>query len=174
MTKPPPPSDFAHTVASERPFLSRLARRFRGQLDPDDLVQDTMTRALKYEERFKKGTNQRAWLATILTRLALDGLGRAYRKHEIAGEIETLAAPEADDADAWWMDLEVKAICEACARINPKACTVFRMFHCEGLSYSEIAERLGMAKPTVGTSLYRARTAIRRILEKDRKENADD
>ena len=44
-------------------FRSRLTRQ---RQDAEDLVQDTLVKALRFAERFEQGTNLKAWLYTIL------------------------------------------------------------------------------------------------------------
>lgn len=41
-------------------------RLTRNQADAEDLVQDTVVKALRFENRFERGTNLKAWLYTIL------------------------------------------------------------------------------------------------------------
>src|SRR5947209_12415575 len=60
-------SDFAlferHIDALYRSAL-RLTRKPE---DAEDLVQETYLRAYRYRNRFKPGTNEKAWLFTIMT-----------------------------------------------------------------------------------------------------------
>src|SRR5215211_5333252 len=55
-------------IEAEIPFLRQAARRWRHRetADADDLVQDTLIRALANAHLWEPGTNLRAWLVTIM------------------------------------------------------------------------------------------------------------
>ena len=48
------------------PLYATAMRLTRNRADAEDLVQDTVVRALRFRDRFEPGTNLRAWLYTIL------------------------------------------------------------------------------------------------------------
>jgi RNA polymerase sigma-70 factor (ECF subfamily) len=48
------------------PLFATAMRLTRNRADAEDLVQDTVVRALRFRDRFETGTNLRAWLYTIL------------------------------------------------------------------------------------------------------------
>ena len=48
------------------PMYATALRLTRNRSDAEDLVQDTIVKALRFSERFTPGTNLRAWLYTIL------------------------------------------------------------------------------------------------------------
>jgi RNA polymerase sigma-70 factor (ECF subfamily) len=48
------------------PLYATAMRLTRNRADAEDLVQDTLVRALRFRDRFEPGTNLRAWLYTIL------------------------------------------------------------------------------------------------------------
>ena len=48
------------------PLFATAMRLTRNRADAEDLVQDTLVRALRFQDRFEPGTNLRAWLYTIL------------------------------------------------------------------------------------------------------------
>jgi RNA polymerase sigma-70 factor (ECF subfamily) len=48
------------------PLFAMAMRLTRNRADAEDLVQDTLVRALRFRDRFEPGTNLRAWLYTIL------------------------------------------------------------------------------------------------------------
>jgi RNA polymerase sigma-70 factor (ECF subfamily) len=63
--------DHADTVAAGaleflEPLYATALRLTRNAADAEDLVQDTFVKALRFSERFKPGTNLKAWLYTIL------------------------------------------------------------------------------------------------------------
>src|SRR5437016_1162643 len=48
------------------PLFATAMRLTRNRADAEDLVQDTFVKAFRHSEQFKRGTNLRAWLYTIL------------------------------------------------------------------------------------------------------------
>jgi RNA polymerase sigma-70 factor (ECF subfamily) len=48
------------------PLFASALRLTRNRADAEDLVQDTLVKALRFSHRFEPGTNLRAWLYTIL------------------------------------------------------------------------------------------------------------
>jgi len=48
------------------PLYGTALRLTRNRADAEDLVQDTVVKALRFSDRFEPGTNLRAWLSTIL------------------------------------------------------------------------------------------------------------
>src|SRR5262245_17457990 len=77
-----PRDRFAHPTASNRedlllrelPVLRERARFLeRNQAGAEDLVQDTMEKALRSWARFKPGSSVRAWLLRIMQNQFIDG-----------------------------------------------------------------------------------------------------
>ena len=59
--------DISQQIENEIPFLRRAVRRWhREQADADDLVQDTLLRALASAHLYQPGSDLRAWLFTIM------------------------------------------------------------------------------------------------------------
>ena len=64
---PPTPDAFsAEVLGLLQPLYATALRLTRQRADAEDLVQDTMVKALRFRERFELGTNLKAWLYTIL------------------------------------------------------------------------------------------------------------
>src|SRR5260370_15829519 len=71
-------ADIAHLIEPVIPALRRYARTFvRDAADADDLVQDTLERAISRWHRRRSDGDTRTWLFTILHNLAVDHLRRA-------------------------------------------------------------------------------------------------
>src|SRR5258706_7704471 len=71
-------ADMAHLIEPVIPALRRYARTFvRGAADADDLVQDTLERAISRWHQRRSDGETRAWLFTILHNLAVNHLRRA-------------------------------------------------------------------------------------------------
>src|SRR6478672_8663424 len=105
-------SDFSRELAAQIPRLRRYARGLTH--DPhwaDDLVQDTLERALSRPRLFRPGSNLRAWLFTMLYRLYLNDLARERRS---AGPLEEeTAAMQGEPGEL--LDMQ-----NAMARLSPE------------------------------------------------------
>jgi len=56
----------AEVLGYLEPLYATALRLTRNRADAEDLVQDTVVKALRFSDRFARGTNMRAWLSTIL------------------------------------------------------------------------------------------------------------
>src|SRR5688572_4753771 len=56
----------AEVLGYLEPLYATALRLTRNRADAEDLVQDTFVKALRFSDRFERGTNLRAWLSTIL------------------------------------------------------------------------------------------------------------
>src|SRR5437588_11771710 len=73
-------TDFHHRLEQEIPRLRRYARALtRNAVRADDLVQETLVRALRKEHLWQAGTNLRAWLFTIMHNQNVNDVRRAMR-----------------------------------------------------------------------------------------------
>src|SRR5215470_1327388 len=78
-------SEFGCLVEQEIPRLRRYARALTRNLDrADDLVQDTLVRAISKSHLWQDGTNLRAWLFTIMHNQHVNSVRRSLRELERA------------------------------------------------------------------------------------------
>ncbi|HEY0253949.1 MAG TPA: RNA polymerase sigma factor [Kofleriaceae bacterium] len=153
---------FAEDVSA----LAQLARRLTGnRADADDLVQDTLERALRAEAKYAERGQRRGWLATILLNRFRDCRRNTSRHATPSAAIEYFAAPESEHAQAWQQvtDTDLSAALDT---LDPMFRRVYEL-HAEGLSYSAIARELNISINTVGTRLMRARHRLRDLLIRD-------
>jgi len=160
-------AEFEACVRTHTGTLYGLAMRLSGnKSDANDLVQDTFERALRHYGRLEPGTNERAWLCTILHHLFID-LCRRRRRERQKSEEEAREPPcdpaEPEDEPAW-ARITVTQVRAALEKLDEDFRVVYRMHAVEGLPYAEIAERLGIPKVTVGTRLLRARRKLKQLL----------
>jgi len=147
-------------------FALKLAR---SRDDAEDLVSDTVLRALERWEQYRLGTNIRAWLFTILYRVFVSrrrridarevpaGEGPDGRpRHEAVGE----ADPEGRFYDSF-LDEEVTRAIDALPE-EYRSAVVLSDVH--ELRYAEIAEILGVPEGTVKSRLFRGRRILQRKL----------
>lgn len=157
--------DLATQLTSHRSALHRSAKKLmRDAADADDLAHDAFERALRSLDRFTPGTNMRAWLYTIMVRLARDQFRRrrARRTEEI--DIEALPTPEEDVPLPAWCAITPDQIRAALTRVSPVLREVFELHELQHLAYLEIAERLNIPVNTVASRLRRARERLRDLL----------
>ena len=155
-------SGFQEGVQLAIPALRRYARALSSDADlADDLVQDTLVRALRSQHLFHGG-ELRNWLYTILTNLNRNRLRSLARRPTITA-IGDNDAPDASGPEAGGRDIE-----RALATLVEDQRTALLLVVLEGLSYREVAEVQGVPIGTVMSRVARARLQIRTYLENDR------
>ena len=161
--------------AAAMPFVDSLYntayRMTRNSEDAEDLVQETYLKAYKYYDKFKEGTNFKAWLFKILKNTFIN----SYRKRQA----EPLKSDFADIEDAFEnqvsdevtrrvknpeqellkdvLDEDVQRALEALPDDYRMAVILADL---EGFSYKEIAEILEVPLGTVMSRLYRGRKLL--------------
>ncbi|HWM88136.1 MAG TPA: sigma-70 family RNA polymerase sigma factor [Kofleriaceae bacterium] len=150
-------------------LLAAALRYTRNRADAEDLVQDTMTRALGAWSRFEPGSNCRAWLFRILTNGFISGYRRRRRHNRFAHETgdDAVAAFYGEDFDrvgnpeeqlmAGGLGDEVES---ALAELGEDYLKVVLLADLRGARYRDIATELGVPIGTVMSRLFRARRQL--------------
>jgi RNA polymerase sigma-70 factor (ECF subfamily) len=144
-----------------RSLYSTAHRMTRSPQDAEDLVQETYLRAYRAFDRYRPGTNIRAWLYTILHRARTDMLRRSGRRPEtveLAGDGPAVA-PEQHALLA-----EGEDVGQALAALPEAFRTAVVLRDVEEFSYQEIAGILDVPVGTVMSRIHRGRAALRRAL----------
>ena len=150
---------FREGIEAAVPALRRYARALtRNRELADDLVQDTLVRALRSEHLFHGG-DIRSWLYTILTNLNRNRL-RALARRPALQAIDDNDAPEAAGPEAGARDIE-----RALASLVDDQRSALLLVVLEGLSYREVAEVQGVPIGTVMSRLARARERLLAVLK---------
>jgi RNA polymerase sigma-70 factor, ECF subfamily len=147
----------------------------RNPSEAEDLVQDTLLKAMRAREQFKSGTNLKAWLLRILTNTFIN----KYRRGGL--ERSVLEGPDADPLVDGWVSAatmrqlrdpeqhallpiiegEVRRALDALPadfKLAVILCDV------EELTYEEIAQVMGCPIGTVMSRLHRGRKLLQRSL----------
>lgn len=149
-------------LAACLPQLHRYAHALTGDAAwADDLVQDTVERALGHTSPLRAHSNTRAWLMTILRHLYIDQL---RKRRELA----------LDADDPLWQRLEAPAgevdglllrdVQRALSRLPLEQREVLLLVALEQLSYHEASAILQVPVGTVMSRLSRAREHLRLLL----------
>jgi RNA polymerase sigma-70 factor, ECF subfamily len=149
-------------IEQEIPRLRRYARLFARDRDTaDDLVQESLLRALSGLHTFVPGTNMRAWLFTILHNVFRNDYRRAKRNPVQPNS--DLIADHAATAVRGNQEshMELTRVQAALSTLSEDFREVILLCGVEGLLYEEAAGVLGIPVGTVRSRLSRARSALR-------------
>jgi RNA polymerase sigma factor (sigma-70 family) len=142
------------------PRLRRYARALVGdRATADDLVQDTLERAWAKLHLYRRGTDLRAWLFTVMHNVHVNRVRAARPTDMLEDEMPELAqrAPQGDG-------LLVRDLDRAIARLPAEQSAVLLLVTLEEMSYDEVARALGIPIGTVMSRLSRAREKLRGMM----------
>lgn len=147
----------------------RVARRMCGSDDEAwDITQDAFLRAMQAMDRFDTDYRFFTWMYRIVSNLAINYSQKRKRRHEVRFEEDYAAdgfqSVEDQSGDLAMRDQLASAVERAVEKLSPGLRAVFVLRVDQQLSYSEIAESLGIAIGTVMSRLNRARHRIREEL----------
>ena len=153
---------FKKSVEATVPALRRYARALTRDADvADDLVQDTLVRALRSEHLFHGG-EVRCWLYTILTNLNRNRLRSLARRPTL------LPLEDNDTTDLTGPEVGGRDIERALGTLVEDQRSALLLVVLEGLTYREVAEVQGVPIGTVMSRLARARVQIKNYLDGER------
>jgi RNA polymerase sigma-70 factor, ECF subfamily len=156
-------------VLAAVPSLRAFAISLSGNVDrADDLVQETLLRALANIDSFQPGTNMSAWLFTILRNLFRSEYRKRRREVEDGdgSYAETLKSqPEQSSR------VEFEEFRTALAKLPPDQREALILVGASGFSYEEAADICGCAVGTIKSRVNRARSRLAELLAI---ESADD
>jgi len=157
--------DFAAEIAGlRRELYLRALFLAQDSFAADDLVQEAVERALLARARFQRGTHLKAWLGQILRNLFIDARRRAITRARFEHDAERVEPTTASPGGLLDL-LSGDDVVSAVERLEAAQRQVFMLACLEGLTYQEIAARIGVPVSTVGTRLLRAKRKLRRALE---------
>ncbi|HAJ04546.1 MAG TPA: RNA polymerase subunit sigma-70 [Brevundimonas sp.] len=154
--------EFQNGLVDLLPRLRRFARVVRSEdADAQDLVQQTVERALASRHTFRPGTRLDSWAFTIMRRIAIDH-GRSARRWSriLSPSSETDdRAPDRSIADED-ARADAMAMRDAIHRLPDDQRHAVALVLIEGLTYAEAAKVLGIPVGTLTSRLVRGRLAL--------------
>lgn len=154
-----PRDEIVEHLGSLRAFAVSLTRNGAAA---DDLVQETIVKAWKNFDKFKQGTNLRAWLFTIQRNTFYSQRRKA--KREVADSDGEMAAqlsvkPHHDGR------LAMKDFRVAFAELPVEQREALVLIGAEGMTYEEAAETCGVAIGTIKSRVNRGRKRLTELME---------
>ena len=150
----------AESIVELIPRLRRYARALTGDhAAADDLVQDTLERAWAKLHLYRRGTDLRAWLFTVMHNVYVNQLRAARPVVQLDEDMPELSQPgrESDGLELRDLDLAIR-------RLPPDQREVLLLVVLEDMRYDEAAGTLGIPIGTVMSRLARARERLRAML----------
>ena len=146
-------------IEAEIPFLHRVVRRwYRDAADADDLVQDTLLRAMAGAHLWQPGSNLRAWLVTIMRNQFLAAVAHDQRSRRA---MEMLDFGNGNAAPAVEARLMLRDVERVFRRLPAKQRAALLLAGVEGKSYADAARIMGLTADAVRCHLARARDRLR-------------
>ncbi len=155
----------------------------------EDLAQETFLSAYKHLEEFD-GRYEKAWICRIATNKCLDWLQSAGRRSIPTADLgfQSARAPDQgtpsgtgagsageDEAvvrqtpESICLEKEVReTLLSRCLSLKPPYNEIAKAYYYDELDAGEIARRKGVKKKTIQTQIYRARSMLRRMYEKEK------
>jgi RNA polymerase sigma-70 factor (ECF subfamily) len=142
------------------PRLRRYARALVGdRAGADDLVQDTLERAWAKLHLYRRGTDLRAWLFTVMHNVHVNRVRAARATDTLEEEMPELAQ-RASQGDS----LVVRDLDRAISRLPAEQRAVLLLVTLEEMSYETVARTLDIPIGTVMSRLSRAREKLRAMI----------
>lgn len=160
--------EFNEMVTEETDSLRVYALRFtRNHEDANDLVQDTMLKAITYYDKFRAGTNLKGWLYTIMKNTFINNYRRITKVNSVVTQTEEISSSHLffsstknKGEDIFVMD----DIQSALDNLQEDYFIPFSMYF-EGYKYHEIADHLKIPIGTVKTRIHVARKSLKKTLK---------
>lgn len=160
------PEAFNQLVVRYQNRIYTLAYRMVGNAnDANDMAQDAFIRAFRHLGTFHQGRRFAPWLYRIAINLCLD-----YRREQVPTvSLDKQELAQHDPSpEACAMQRETRErVQQAILSLPPKYRAVIALRHFQDLSYEEIATAMDLPINTVRTHLFRAREALRKVLQSD-------
>jgi len=153
--------------------MSKLLHAFAYNLtknteDAKDLFQETSFRALTNKEKFRPGTNFKAWLFTIMKNIFINNYRKKVRANTIMDSTDNnyyLNSGTAVIANGGESNIMMEELTGMIDGLEDGIRIPF-MMHYEGFKYQEIAEELDLPLGTVKSRIFFARKEMKDLINK--------
>lgn len=154
--------DFEKELMLHYPKLINWAlRHTRHRQNAEDLVADTVERAMKCSEQYQLGTNMSGWLSVIMRNIRVSTARRKVLvKYDNDAGLDTPAHTPSPD-----VSVVARDIARSLKTLSPFQLEVVKQVLVEGCRYEEAADNLGRSMSSIKSSLNKGREKMRRSIE---------
>lgn len=160
--------EFNTLVMRQAPSLKMYALHFTHDTDDaNDLVQDTLLKAITYYNNFREGTNLKGWLYTIMKNTFINNYRRFIKISAVVtktDEISSMQLSYSATVNHGEPKFVMDDINAALSNLQQDYYIPFTMYF-EGYKYHEIAEHLEIPIGTVKTRIHVARKLLKKDLK---------
>ncbi len=160
--------EFNTLVLRQASSLKAYALHFTHDADDaNDLVQDTMLKAITYYNKFKEGTNLKGWLYTIMKNTFINNYRRFVKMSSFVTKTDEITSPQLsysstrNNGEQKFIMDDIK---KALGKLTEEYYVPFTMYF-EGHKYHEIADHLTIPIGTVKTRIHVARKLLKKNLK---------
>ncbi len=154
--------EFHHGIIECLPHLSGFAHLLaRNHALAEDLVQETVLRALTYRDQFKPGTNLRGWLLIILRNRYFNEVRKNNRKHSMPVETFTNEPAVSGGQDE---NLQLRDFKRHFQKLPETQKEALLLVGVNGFSYEEAAHIASCAVGTMKSRVCRARMHLQTVM----------
>jgi len=161
--------EFQNRFYQMTPVLNSFAFNLTKSIeDARDLYQETAYRALTNKEKFRPGTNFKAWLFTIMKNIFINNYRKKVKANTIMDStdnqyyINSGNVAISNQADS---NIMVKELKEMINNLDESIKVPF-MMHYSGYKYQEIADYLELPLGTVKSRIFFARKELKDMIKK--------
>jgi RNA polymerase sigma-70 factor (ECF subfamily) len=151
-------TNFRQKLEDSQQELLRFANKLTGNReDANDLLQDTMLKALGNEDKFVPGTNFRAWVYTIMRNIFINNYRRGLRVQTYIDSNDVYLNSARDiSTESTENTYDLKEMYHIVALLPKRYKVPFAMY-VSGFKYREIAEKMALPVGTVKSRIFLTR-----------------
>lgn len=160
-------------IRRNNPFLYKIGRSYNySHEDTQDLMQETFITAFSNLSKFENRSTFKTWIIRIMLNNCFRKKQKSNYKNEIVNEINEGSIPlffneQSTDTNKTVVNRELKNVIEeALAQLPLEYRMVFSLREINGLNVSEAADVLSISESNVKVRLNRAKTMLRKEIEK--------
>lgn len=158
--------DIAKVSKDLKPFAIKLTH---DENEANDLIQDTVYRALIHQDKFQRGTNLKAWLSTIMRNTFINNCRKTSRRKTLLDATDNsyyinIASPSSMVTNRAEGGFVLEDVMKEITELKEDYRIPFMMYF-NGFHYDEISEALDKPLGTIKSRIFFARRILREVLK---------